>query len=40
MMSYDKYKRGRQHLKGGHERVNYKKNVSYLSYGLPKVING
>ena len=26
MMSYDKYERGRQHLKGGHQRIIYKKN--------------
>ena len=25
MMSYDKYERGRQHLKGGHQRIIYKK---------------
>ena len=48
MMSHDKYERGRQHLNGGHQRITYnkkkkkkrKEKMEYLSYGLPKVING
>ena len=40
MMSYNEYKRGRQHLNVGHQRIAYKKKVSYLHYDLPKVING
>ena len=27
MMSYDKYKTGRQHLNGGHQRITYKKRL-------------
>ena len=27
MMSYGKYERGRQHLKGGHQRIIYKKKI-------------
>ena len=26
-MSFDKYKRGRHHLKGGHQRITYKHNA-------------